>query len=371
MSLLDQNIPELEETLAALGEPKFRAKQLYAWLAAGAAFEEMTNLPKSLREKLRDAQQEGYVEPIEVLKAEDGTRKYLFRLADGNTVESVLMRKNYGNTLCLSTQVGCRMGCAFCASCKNGLIRNLTPGEMLAQFIFANRELGGGRSIKNIVLMGMGEPFDNYDHVAAFLRRVNDANGLGVSWRDISLSTCGLVPQILRFAQENMPVHLCLSLHAPTDEKRRKIMPAAKKWKLEEIISALKTAQAYEFVSKLKNGLDSHVEQGGKNFSGGQRQRLCIARAIVGSPELLILDDSFSALDFTTDAALRKALKQSTTDMTVIIVTQRCSTIKNADLILVLDDGRLVGKGTHDELFENCETYREICLSQLKETEAK
>lgn len=139
----------------------------------------------------------------------------------------------------------------------------------------------------------------------------------------------------------------------------------------EEIISALKTAQAYEFVSKLKNGLDSHVEQGGKNFSGGQRQRLCIARAIVGSPELLILDDSFSALDFATDAALRKALKQSTTDMTVIIVTQRCSTIKNADLILVLDDGRLVGKGTHDELFENCETYREICLSQLKETEAK
>ena len=139
----------------------------------------------------------------------------------------------------------------------------------------------------------------------------------------------------------------------------------------EDIISALKTAQAYEFVSKLEKGLESHVEQGGKNFSGGQRQRLCIARAIVGSPELLILDDSFSALDFATDAALRKALKQSTTDMTVIIVTQRCSTIKNADLILVLDDGRLVGKGTHEELFENCETYREICLSQLKETEAK
>lgn len=139
----------------------------------------------------------------------------------------------------------------------------------------------------------------------------------------------------------------------------------------EEIIFALKTAQAYEFISKLKNGLNSYVEQGGKNFSGGQRQRLCIARAIVGNPELLILDDSFSALDFATDAALRKALKQSTTDMTVIIVTQRCSTIKNADLILVLDDGRLVGKGTHNELFENCETYREICLSQLKETEAK
>ena len=139
----------------------------------------------------------------------------------------------------------------------------------------------------------------------------------------------------------------------------------------EEIINALKIAQAYEFVSKLPKGLDSRVEQGGKNFSGGQRQRLCIARAITGNPDILMLDDSFSALDFATDAALRKALKESTSNMTVIIVTQRCSTIKNADLILVLDDGELVGKGTHEELFENCETYREICLSQLNETDVK
>lgn len=139
----------------------------------------------------------------------------------------------------------------------------------------------------------------------------------------------------------------------------------------EEIINALKIAQAYDFVEKLPKGLDSRVEQGGKNFSGGQRQRLCIARAIAGSPKLLILDDSFSALDFATDAALRKALRENTKDMTVVIVTQRCSTIKNADLILVLDDGLLVGKGTHDELFETCGAYREICLSQLNETEAK
>ncbi len=139
----------------------------------------------------------------------------------------------------------------------------------------------------------------------------------------------------------------------------------------DDIINALKIAQAYDFVSLLPKGLDSHVEQGGKNFSGGQRQRLCIARAIVGKPELLILDDSFSALDFATDANLRKALKKNTNTMTVIIVTQRCSTIKNADLILVLDDGKLAGCGTHDKLFEECETYREICLSQLKETEAK
>ncbi len=139
----------------------------------------------------------------------------------------------------------------------------------------------------------------------------------------------------------------------------------------DEIIRALKIAQAYDFVSKLEKGLGSHVEQGGRNFSGGQRQRLCIARALTGNPEILILDDSFSALDFATDAALRNALSQSTSDMTVIIVTQRCSTIKNADLILVLDDGSLVGKGTHNQLFESCQTYREICLSQLSETEAK
>ena len=139
----------------------------------------------------------------------------------------------------------------------------------------------------------------------------------------------------------------------------------------EDIIKALKIAQAYEFIQKLPKGLDSRVEQGGKNFSGGQRQRLCIARAICGNPKILILDDSFSALDFATDAALRKALKENTEDMTVIIVTQRCSTIKNADLILVLDDGKLAGKGTHDTLFDECETYREICLSQLKETEVR
>ena len=139
----------------------------------------------------------------------------------------------------------------------------------------------------------------------------------------------------------------------------------------EDIIRALKIAQAYDFVSKLERGLDSYVEQGGRNFSGGQRQRLCIARAITGSPKILILDDSFSALDFATDAALRKALAENTSDMTVLIVTQRCSTIRNADLILVLDDGCLAGKGRHEELFESCETYREICLSQLDETEAK
>lgn len=138
-----------------------------------------------------------------------------------------------------------------------------------------------------------------------------------------------------------------------------------------DIIKALKIAQAYDFVSKLPDGLDSHVEQGGKNFSGGQRQRLCIARAITGQPEILILDDSFSALDFATDAALRKALAENTSDMTVIIITQRCSTIMNADQIIVLDDGMLAGNGTHEELFENCETYREICLSQLKETEVR
>lgn len=168
-------------------------------------------------------------------------------------------------------------------------------------------------------------------------------------------SQIGIVPQQSVLFKGTIKENMCWLNKTATDD---------------EIINALKIAQAYEFVQKLPKGIDSFVEQGGKNFSGGQRQRLCIARAITGSPKLLILDDSFSALDFATDAALRKALKQNTSDMTVIIVTQRCSTIKNADLILVLDDGRLAGQGTHDYLFENCETYREICLSQLNEKEA-
>ena len=239
MNLLNLNLSELEKYILELGEPKFRAKQIYKWLMSGTCISDMSNIPVSLKEKLA-ADTEGYLDEIRALTAQDGTKKYLFGLKDGHSIESVVMKKRYGNTLCLSTQVGCRMGCKFCASCKNGLLRNLTAGEMLAQFIAANKDFGGGRSITNLVLMGMGEPLDNYDEVVSFLRRINEKDGPCVSFRDISLSTCGLVPEMLKFCEEKIPVTLCISLHAAIDEKRQQILPIAKKYKISEVLSAAK-----------------------------------------------------------------------------------------------------------------------------------
>lgn len=237
-TLLDYNLGELKEELSRIGEKPFRAKQVMKWLIAGRPFEEMTDLSKELRTKLRENYREGYAETCRVLTSSDGTKKYLFRYADGSTVESVFMQKDYGNTVCVSTQVGCRMGCSFCASCKDGLKRNLSAGEILAQVLAVNAGNGEGRSITNIVLMGMGEPFDNYDNVVKFIRLVNDPDGMGIGLRNISLSTCGLVEEIKRFAEEGLGVTLSISLHAASDEKREKLMPTAKSYKIAEILDA-------------------------------------------------------------------------------------------------------------------------------------
>lgn len=237
-TLLDCTCEELKEELTQIGEKPFRAKQIQKWLSMGKPFEEMTDLSMELRAKLREHHKEGYAEICHVLESADGTKKYLFRYTDGSTVESVFMQKDYGNTVCVSTQVGCRMGCTFCASGVDGLKRNLTAGEILAQVIAVNAETGGGRSITNIVLMGMGEPFDNYENVVAFIRMVNDQGGLGVGLRNISLSTCGLVPQIRRFAEEGLGVTLSISLHAASDEKREAMMPVAKAYRVAEILGA-------------------------------------------------------------------------------------------------------------------------------------
>ncbi len=236
--LLDCNAKELSEELAGLNEKPFRAKQIMKWLVAGKSFEEMTNISKELRALLRKHYAEGYVQTCQVLTSVDGTRKYLFCFEDGSTVESVFMQKEYGNTVCVSTQVGCRMGCTFCASCRDGLKRNLTAGEILAQVVAVNADAGGGRSVTNIVLMGMGEPFDNYDNVVKFIRLVNDPTGLGIGLRCISLSTCGLTEQIRRFADEGLPLTLSISLHAACDEKREKIMPTAVQYKIADILDA-------------------------------------------------------------------------------------------------------------------------------------
>ncbi len=229
---------ELKRLLSDMGEKPFRAGQVFSWLHKGARFEEMTNLSLSLREKLARA---GTDQPVTVREERvsrlDGTKKYLFALEDGNCVEGVLMRYHYGATLCVSTQVGCKMGCRFCASTLDGCVRSLTAAEMLGQVQCANRDLGGER-VHNLVLMGSGEPFDNYDQVVRFLRLVSHPEGLNIGLRHISVSTCGLVPQMRRFAQEGLPATLSLSLHAPNDAVRRQLMPVAQRYSIEETLDA-------------------------------------------------------------------------------------------------------------------------------------
>ena len=229
---------EIEEELAALGEPKFRAEQVFSWLHRGVRdFDEMTNLPKSLREKLRE--RFALYRP-KVLKKQvsqlDGTIKYLWELRDGNAVETVVMQYKHGNTVCVSSQVGCRQGCAFCASTIGGLVRNLEPSEILDEVLFS--QLDSGREISNIVLMGIGEPLDNFDNVMRFLGLVNHPKGLNIGMRHISLSTCGLIERFEDLAERDLQLTLSVSLHAPDDETRSKIMPANRGRGVEALMEA-------------------------------------------------------------------------------------------------------------------------------------
>ncbi len=231
-------LAELTEELSAMGEPKFRAKQVYTWVHRGAkSFDEMSNLSKDLRSRLA-LSYELYV-PTAARKLEsrkDGTIKYLWRLKDGNCVESVLMRYHHGNTVCISSEVGCPMGCAFCASTLGGLVRRLTPSEMLDQVLFT--QIDSGLPISNIVLMGIGEPLDNFDTVCRFLELVNSPEGMNIGMRHISLSTCGIVDKIDLLAQKNLQLTLSVSLHAPTDEVRSSIMPINKKYPVDVLLDA-------------------------------------------------------------------------------------------------------------------------------------
>ena len=235
--LLSMNEEELIAFFATLGEPRFRAKQVFPKLHEGVAIEDMTSLSKKLRETLRDITLdtlprvcEKYVSRI------DGTIKYLFELHDGECVESVFMRYKHGNTLCISSQVGCLMGCKFCASTLLGKVRNLLPSELLGQVIAAN--LDTGERVSNIVMMGIGEPLDNFDNVVKFLELVNHPSGLNIGYRHISLSTCGVVPGIMKLAEVDLPITLSISLHASTDEKRTAIMPVNKKWNIAALLDA-------------------------------------------------------------------------------------------------------------------------------------
>lgn len=232
-------LAQLQQKLADMGEPSFRAQQLYQWMHRKLArnYDDMGNLPRKLREDLRERYGYTSLRLIKVQESQiDGTRKFLFGLEDGNVVESVWMRYRHGNSVCISSQVGCRMGCSFCASTLGGLVRGLLPGEMLDQ-IYAISLLTGER-VSNVVVMGTGEPLDNYDSLLRFLEMLTDEKGLHISARNVTVSTCGLVPQIRDLAREKLQITLALSLHAATDQKRRSLMPVANRYSIKELMEA-------------------------------------------------------------------------------------------------------------------------------------
>lgn len=237
VDILSLTLPEVEALILELGEPKYRAKQIYGWITKGVWGEEMRNIPKKLTEKLATVCE--FRLPKVKLKLEsklDGTKKYLFELIDGECIESVFMKYEHGNTLCISSQVGCRMGCKFCASTILGRVRDLTPSEMLGQIIAAEKDTG--ERISNVVMMGIGEPLDNYDNTVKFLRLVSSPDSLNIGLRHISVSTCGLVNGIDKLAKENLPITLSISLHAYDNEVRSSIMPVNKKYGIEELLTA-------------------------------------------------------------------------------------------------------------------------------------
>ena len=238
IDLKDFEYDELISYLKELGEPKFRAQQIFTWLHKGVeSYSEMTNISKATRQRLEE---HTYVSTLKIrekfVSRLDGTIKYLFELPDGNCIESVVMRYHHGLTICISSQVGCRMGCRFCASTIGGLYRSLTAGEILNQVIFAQKDIG--ERISNIVIMGIGEPMDNYDNIIRFLHNVNHEKGLNIGYRHITLSSCGVVPGLMKLADEALPITLTISLHAPNDAIRDEIMPVNHKWKIKELMDA-------------------------------------------------------------------------------------------------------------------------------------
>lgn len=269
LNLYDYDISEIKKLLNDLGEPSFRAGQIYKNFTHGLSISEMTDIPLSLRNKLIENYCDASVKIIKKIVSEkDGTIKYLLELSDGNIVEGVVMSYKYGKTQCVSTQVGCRMGCKFCASTLNGLVRNLTVGELLFTVAAVNRDCGGTqkkRAITNIVLMGSGEPLDNYDNVVRFIRELSKSDNLNISPRNVSLSTCGLVDNIYKLADEDLPLNLTISLHSSTDEKRREIMPIAKKYSIKQIIDGCKyyfekTGRRFIFEYSLVKGVNESDE---------------------------------------------------------------------------------------------------------------
>lgn len=282
--LYDFTLDELKDRLKPLNVPQFRAGQIFSALHQGVPVTEITNVPKTLRFWLTENFDCNLPEIVTVQTSKDGTKKYLLAYHQTDLIECVLLNQNYGNTLCVSTQVGCRMGCRFCASCKNGLVRNLTAGEILAQVILINRlnSTVNTRGVTNIVLMGSGEPLDNYEHVMSFLRLVTAPLGINISARNISLSTSGLVPEIIKFANENTQVNLCISLHAPNDQLRQQIMPVAKRYSVRELVDAAK----YYFEKTHRRVIFEYslMMKDGKPFNCAVEQARELANLVRGFP---------------------------------------------------------------------------------------
>jgi len=263
--LKDLTYEELEQFVIGNNQPKYRAKQVFQWLHAGVkSFDEMTNLPKEFRKQLHEMSFISTVKIVEKYESKlDGTIKYLLEIMDGNYIECVIMRYKHGITICISTQVGCRMGCSFCASTIGGLVRHLSAGEILDEVIFIQKDIG--ERISNIVLMGIGEPLDNYENVIRFLKNVNNPLGINIGYRHISLSTCGLVDGIMKLSEESMPITLSISLHAPNDHIRNMIMPVSRQYSMDELLEACRiyaerTKRRITFEYAMISGINDSLE---------------------------------------------------------------------------------------------------------------
>lgn len=272
VDLKSMNLAEMTEFIVSIGEKPFRAKQVYQWIHEKQAdsFDEMTNISKKMRESLADA---GYLttlkkEEVQISKL-DGTRKYLFQLEDGNVIESVLMRYKHGNSVCISSQVGCRMGCRFCASTLDGLVRGLRPAEMLDQIYQIGKDIG--ERISNVVVMGTGEPMDNFDNLLRFIELLTDENGLHISQRNLTVSTCGIVPRMRELADKKLQITLALSLHASNQEKRLSLMPVANKYDIHEVVDACR----YYFDQTGRRVTFEYSLVGGVNDTDQDAEELC------------------------------------------------------------------------------------------------
>lgn len=270
MNLGDLTKAELKEYIEKTGQKAFRTGQIFSWVHSGIeSVDEMTNIPISLRHKLSE-DFEIFLPTVyrKLVSKLDGTVKYLFKLSDGNIIESVVMDYHHGKSICISSQVGCRMGCSFCASTLHGLERNLSPFEIEGQILRAQKDLG--EKISNVVIMGIGEPFDNYDNIIKFLKNINDESGVNMGYRHITLSTCGLADRIRDFAGEEIPINLAISLHAPTDEVRRNLMPVAKAFSLEKLMDACD----YYFEKTHRRITFEYALVKGQNASFGEAKKL-------------------------------------------------------------------------------------------------